>query len=144
MELDDEVRGKIEPLMPIQDQIDLTTFELLVAQHYGAFRQLYILGWTAESEAQQLKASAARLWTFEDSKDEMAVGEFAQTDLKGYLDSREASLRHAATISQAPAHELLGQTVNLSAEALERRRRRSVGSALPLQGNRVAASWRPR
>jgi hypothetical protein len=104
--------------MPIQDQIDLTTFELLVAQHYGAFRQRYILGWTAESEAQQLKASAARLWTFEDSKDEIAVGEFAQTDLKGYLDSREASLRHAATISQTPAHELLGQMVNLSAEAL--------------------------
>jgi hypothetical protein len=118
MELDDEVRGEIEPLMPIQDQIDLTTFELLVAQHYGAFRQRYILGWTAESEAQQLKASAARLWTFEDSKDEIAVGEFAQTDLKGYLDSREASLRHAATISQTPAHELLGQMVNLSAEAL--------------------------
>lgn len=118
MELDDEVRGEIEPLMPIQDQIDLTTFELLVAQHYGAFRQRYILGWTAESEAQQLKASAARLWTFEDSKEEIAVGEFAQTDLKGYLDSREASLRHAATISQTPAHELLGQMVNLSAEAL--------------------------
>ena len=117
-ELDDEVRGEIEPLMPIQDQIDLTTFELLVAQHYGAFRQRYVLGWTAESEAQQLKASAARLWTFEDSKDEIAVGEFGQTDLKGYLDSREASLRHAATISQTPAHELLGQMVNLSAEAL--------------------------
>lgn len=118
MELDDEVQGEIEKLIPIQDQIDSTTFQLLVAQNFGAFRQRYILGWTAESEEATLKASAARIWTFEDSKDDVQVGEFGQTDLNGYLDSREASLRHAATLSQTPAHELLGQMVNLSAEAL--------------------------
>ena len=118
MELDGEIVSEVEPLMPIQDQIDLTTFELLVAQHFGAFRQRYILGWTADTEEQQIKASASRLWTFEDSPGDISVGEFAQTDLKGYLDSRESSLRHAATISQTPAHELIGQMINLSAEAL--------------------------
>lgn len=117
-DLDDEVIGEVEPLLALQDQINLTTFGLLVAQHYGAFRQRYILGWIAEDEAQKLKASASRLWTFQDGPDDIKVGEFEQTDLKGYLDSREATLRHLATVSQTPPHHLLGQMVNLSAEAL--------------------------
>lgn len=118
---DGNIQGDVEPLIPIQDQINVTTFGLLVAQHYSAFRQRYIIGWTADSEAEALSASAKSLWTFDaTARDEapMQVGEFNQTDLKGYIDSREASLRHLATISQTPAHELLGQLVNLSAEAL--------------------------
>jgi hypothetical protein len=45
-------------------------------------------------------------------------GEFGATDLKGYLDSRESTIRHVATLSQVPPYHLLGQMVNLSAEAL--------------------------
>jgi hypothetical protein len=118
IDLDEDHLGEIERLIPIQDQVDDTTFSLLVAQRYAAFRQRWIIGWTAESEEQKLKASAARLWTFEDNPQDISIGEFEQTELKGYLDSREASLRHAATIAQVPAHELIGQMVNLSAEAL--------------------------
>lgn len=118
VDLDEDHMGEVERLIPIQDQIDDTTFSLLVAQRYSAFRQRYIIGWTAPDENTKVKASAARLWTFDDGPDEVKIGEFEQTELKGYLDSREASLRHAATISQTPAHELIGQMVNISAEAL--------------------------
>ena len=111
-------RGQIGLLMPIQDQIDLTTFGLLVAQWYAAFRQRYIIGWVAEDEAQKMKASASQLWAFEDSPDEVKIGEFEQTDLSGYIESRKESMRHAATLSQTPVHELIGDLVNLSAEAL--------------------------
>lgn len=117
-EADDEVIGEAEPIIPLQDQIDLTTFGLLVAQHYGAFRQRYIIGWLAESEQQKLRASASKLWTFEDSPDDVEVGEFDQTQLGGYINSREASLRHLAAISQTPVNELVGTLVNLSADAL--------------------------
>jgi hypothetical protein len=114
--------GQIAPLMSIQDQIDLTTFGLLVAQWYSAFRQRYVIGWVPESEAQLMKAGASQLWTFDDDDSTdgggVKVGEFGQTDLDGYIKSREASLRHAATLSQTPVHELLGELVNLSAEAL--------------------------
>jgi len=131
------MRGQIAPLMSLQDQIDNTTFDLLVAQHWGAFRQRYVIGWTAPSEAELVKASMARMMTFADAPVEagseesgIKVGEFGQTDLKGYIDSREASLRHTASLSQTPAHELIGQLVNLSAEALvaaEQGRDRKVG-----------------
>ena len=118
-DLDDPVRGIVEPLMPLQDQINITSFGLQVAQHYGAFRQRYIIGWLAESEQKALNMGAAKLMMFEDNPADIKVGEFSQTDLRGYIESREASIRHLATISQTPVHELLGEMVNLSAEALE-------------------------
>jgi hypothetical protein len=118
LDLDDDQVGEVEPLMPLQDQIDFTTFGLLVAQHYQAFRQRYIIGWTTDDENEKAKAGASRLWTFGDGKDEVAVGEFGQIDLSGYLSSRESTLEHLATISQTPPHHLLGKLVNLSAEAL--------------------------
>ena len=136
-DLDDPILGVVEPLIPLQDQINMTTFGLLVAQHYGAFRQRYILGWLAETEEEKLRASASKLWTFEDSPQDIQVGEFQQTNLSGYIDSREASLRHLATVSQTPAHELLGQLVNLSAEALaaaEASHRRAVTEAQTVMG----------
>lgn len=117
-DLDDPVTGEVEPLIQVQDQINLTTFGMLVAQQYGAFRQRYILGWLAETEQQKLKASASRLWTFEDHPDDVKIGEFEQTNLDGFIESREASIRHMAVMSQTPVNELAGQLANLSAEAL--------------------------
>lgn len=110
--------GQVAPLFSVQDQIDLTTFGLLVAQWYSAFRQRYAIGWTAETEKDKMKAAASQLWTFDENPEDMKVGEFSETNLDGYIKSREASLRHAATLSQTPVHELIGELVNLSAEAL--------------------------
>jgi hypothetical protein len=115
-DLDGEGWSEIEPLMPLQDQMDLTTFDLLVAQHFAAFRQRYIMGWTADSETERIKASAARMMLFDDP--DVKVGEFSQTDLGGYLDSRQKLMEQFGVVSQVPPHNLLGQMVNLSAEAL--------------------------
>lgn len=111
-------RGQVAPLAPLQDQVDLTTFGLQIAQHYGAFKQRYIIGWASESEAEAVKVAASRLVTLDVEPDTVKVGEWAQTDIKGYIDSRESTLQHAASLSQTPIHELTGQLVNLSAEAL--------------------------
>jgi len=124
----------VEPFFPLQDQVNITTFGLQVAQHYGAFRQRYVIGWLAETETQALRASAARLLNFEDS--DITVGEFQQTELRGYIESREATIRHLATVSQTPVHELLGQFVNLSAEALEAAR---ASHAAGVEENRIVA-----
>ena len=112
------MRGQVADLMALQDQADLTTFNLLVAQHYAAFRQRWAIGWVPSDEAQRMKAAASQLWTFDESPEDMKLGEFEQTDLKGYLENREMILKYAATLSQTPVHELVGELVNLSAEAL--------------------------
>lgn len=116
--IDIPTRGQVGPLMPIQDQIDLTTFGLQVTQHYGAFKQRYIIGWVAESEKELAKHGASYLMTIDGDAQEIKAGEWDQNNLDGYIKSRESSLRHAATLSQTPVHELIGEVVNLSAEAL--------------------------
>ena len=114
-------RGQVGPLMPLQDQIDLTTFSLLVAQWFNGFKQRWIIGWTAKDEAQQAKAIGSQLMTFDapaEGEDSIKLGEFSQTDMADFIEAREATLRHAATLSQTPVHELTGTLVNLSADAI--------------------------
>jgi hypothetical protein len=139
-DLDEPVRGIVEPLIDLQDQVNVTTFGLQVAQHYGAFRQRYVIGWLAKSEEAALKTAASRLMMFEDASDDVKVGEFGQTDLRGYIESREATVRHLATVSQTPVHELMGQFVNLSAEALEAARA-SHQAALDENRTMSGESW---
>lgn len=115
---DRQVIGQVAGLMTIQDQVDLITFNLLIAQHYAAFRQRFIIGWLAPDETTRMKMGASQIWTFEDAPDQVKVGDLEATPLDGYLKSREASFRQAASLSQTPAHELIGDLVNLSAEAL--------------------------
>lgn len=118
IDLDSDNIGEVEKLYEIQDQIDHTTFNLKVSEHFGAFRQRAIIGWTAASEEETLKAAASRVWTFEDSPEAVKVQDLEQTQLDGYLASREAEIRAASIMAQVPPHYLLGQMANLSAEAL--------------------------
>ena len=119
-DLDGESTSELHDIIPLQDQLDFTTFDMLVAQHYAAFRQRYVIGWTTDDENTKAKGAASRLWTFDSDGDPDAVkvGEFEQTDLSGYLKSREATFEHLGVLSQVPPHNLVGQMVNLSAEAL--------------------------
>ena len=117
---DDCVRGEVEPLFEMQDQLNATTFNLLMAQQYAAFRQRWIAGMVVTDEdgspRAPFQAAVDRLWVAEDA--DVKFGEFSQTDLSGYLQSIEATIRNIATVSQTPPHHLLGQMANLSAEAL--------------------------
>lgn len=110
--------GEVAPLMTLQDQTDISSFALKSAEWYSAFRQRYVKGWTPENRSMKMKAAASQLWTFEEHPDDIALGEFSQTELTGFLASREAVLKYAATLSETPVHELIGELVNLSAEAL--------------------------
>ena len=117
---DESVRGEIEPLFDLQDQLNLTTFHLLMAQLYAAFRQRWASGMVATDENGNPKAPfeamVDKLWVAEDP--DVKFGEFSATDLSGYLASAEAQIKHIATISQTPPHNLLGQMANLSADSL--------------------------
>lgn len=129
-DLDFPVRGDVEPNYAVQDQINLTTFSLLVAQHYGAHGQKIIIGKMIDELEKKLRTSANTTWTIKASPDDVQVVEMNQTQLEGFIESREASLRHLSALSQTPAHELLGNLANLSAatlvEARENQRQKTV------------------
>jgi hypothetical protein len=114
----DMVAGQVAPLMTLQDQSDVTTFALKSAEWYSAFRQRWVIGWTPANATDKTRAAASQLWTFDNDPEEVKLGEFSQTELRGYLDSRGETAKFVATLSQTPVHELIGELVNLSAEAL--------------------------
>lgn len=117
---DDCVRGEVEPLFDVQDQLNATVFGRMMAEQYAAFRQRWAAGLVAEDENGRpqapFQAAVDRLWVTENK--DAKFGEFSATDLDGYLKSAEETIRHIATISQTPPHHLLGAMTNLSADAL--------------------------
>jgi hypothetical protein len=80
--VDVPMRGRIAPLMDIQGQIDVTTVGLLIAQWYTAFRQRWVIGWTADSEKELVKAMASEMATFEDSAQDVKVGQWDESSLE--------------------------------------------------------------
>lgn len=115
--------GKVEPLLPAQRQLNQTTFNLLMAQQYQAFRQRWATGMAIAEDAtgnpiEPFNAAVNRVWQSESS--ETKFGEFGQVDLSGYLDSRDKVLLYIASVAQVPPHNLIiGSGIsNISAEAL--------------------------
>jgi hypothetical protein len=120
-DLDGRSRGQVEPLISIQDRINQTTFDLLVAQTYGSFKVRTISGMAAPVDENgeplsTIEVSIKRFLMAEDP--DTRFGQLDETDLSGYLESLDLTVRHLAAISQTPPHALLGQMANLSAEAL--------------------------
>lgn len=101
---EDETWGIIEPLIQIQERLDETTWEMLVAQYFTAFVQRYVVGWVPKSEEEALRQAASDTWFF-GSKD-VKVDQFAAADLKGYLEARAAAIRDLASIGQVPPQNL--------------------------------------
>ncbi|GAA0967435.1 phage portal protein [Actinocorallia libanotica] len=133
IDLEGRTVGVIEPMIALQNRINQTVFDLLVAQTYGSFKVRYVTGMappierdpeTGEpvlDEAGQpkplpLNHNARRFLFAEDS--DVKFGSLDETPLGGFIDSIDMSIRHLAAVSQTPPHHLLGQIANLSAEAL--------------------------
>lgn len=99
-----ELRGIIEPLLSVQKRIDETTFEMMVAQYYSAFVQRYVLGWVPPDQATALKQAVSDVWYFKDEN--VKVGQFEASDLRGYLESAASAKRDLSALGQIPAQNL--------------------------------------
>lgn len=115
----EEVFGIIEPLIDVQKRIDETTFGLMVAQYYQAFKQRYVIGWIPKSEQELLEATAAGVWAFKDA--DVKVGTLEQGDPSPYLSAEDAAKADMAALAQLPASALGSSTAamrNVSPEAV--------------------------
>lgn len=112
--------GEIEPIMPIQDQINFDTFNLMISTQFAAFRQRWVSGMSPVDEEGREQApfrpGVDRVWASDDPATKF--GDFGETALQPYSTVREDGIRHMSTISQVPPYHLLGQVANMSAEAL--------------------------
>lgn len=107
--------GEIEKLIDIQDRLNQTVFDLLVTQTYMGAPQQWIAGVVADAD-DKVKAIAKRVWTFDEPTTQ--VGQLPQADLKQLIGAIDNAIRMYGIKSQMPPNYLLGEMVNISADAL--------------------------
>ena len=127
-------RSELTPAAPIQDRINTTIFNRLVASDYGAFRQIWATGVKIPRTIAQVtgedgttQETVAFAAPFQVGADRLLAnenpaakfGSFAESTLAGYLASVEQDVNQLAAITQTPPHYLLGQIANLSADAIK-------------------------
>ena len=122
-DLDGDQAGKVEPLLPPQRQLNQTTFSLAMTQQYSAFRQRWATGMAIQEDEdgnplEPFNAAVNALW--QNESPDGRFGDFAESNLAGYLDSRDKILLFVASVAQIPPHNLLvGSGIsNISAETL--------------------------
>lgn len=107
--------GEVEPLIDIQDRLNQSVFDLLVAQSYQGAPQQYIAGVVADT-SEVVKAIAKRVWTFDEPTTQ--VGQLPPANLDNLIGAIENCLRIYGLKSQTPPHYLLGEMINIAADAL--------------------------
>jgi hypothetical protein len=112
---DDMIVGEIAPLLVDQQAINEVNFDRLIVARFGAFPQRVISGWSGTA-GEVLKASASRVWTFEDS--EVKASTLAPASLDGYNALLEEMMAAVAMKAQISPAQIVGKLVQLSAEAL--------------------------
>jgi len=107
--------------IPIQDRINRTTVDRLLAQAFSAFRQRWATGLVLDADddgkaVEPFNSAVDRLWITEDEG--ARFGEFSEATLSNYVGAIAADVEHLAAVTRTPPHYLLGQIVNVNAEAL--------------------------
>ncbi|MFD6360197.1 phage portal protein [Streptomyces roseolus] len=135
--------SEIEDVLDIQDRVNKTLIDRMMAQEFAAFRQRWMTGYEVPTDdngqpIEPFKAAVDRLWVIEDEN--VKIGEFQATDISPYLRAVEADVKDMAARTRTPSQYLLGAMVNISGDALKaaesglvskvRQRQRPFGEAI--------------
>lgn len=112
---DDMIVGEISPLILLQQAINSVNFDRLIVSRFGANPQRVITGWTG-SKNEVLKASAMRIWTFEDP--DVKAQAFPAASVEPYNAILDEMMQHVAMVAQISPSQVTGKMINVSAEAL--------------------------
>lgn len=121
MDLDGVCAGDVEPLFEIQDRVNQTAFDLLIAQTYGSFIVRGISGMEqpidpATGKPTAIEFDVRRLITSKEP--DMKGWQFDPTPLEPYINALQLGVQHFAMLSQTPPHYLLANMANLAADAI--------------------------
>jgi hypothetical protein len=101
-------RSEIARVIPLQDAVNKTLADLLVASEFTSFRQRWVTGMEIprDPETNQpiepFKAAVDRLFVSENP--DTKFGEFTETNLGGYVQVIEMLVQHIASQTRTPPH----------------------------------------
>lgn len=108
----------LEDIIPIQDALNKELCDLIIASEFGAFKQKYAIGVSADEEDEEaLKTSVERLWTV--ANPDAKLGEFSANDLKNYTETIFAFAEMMALAKGIPLHLLRMSGTIPSGESLK-------------------------
>lgn len=121
LDLEGRSAGEVEPFIPVAGRIDQTVFDRLVVQRFASWIIRTISGMSQpdsaeEAEATRLKLKVEDLLVADDP--DTKFGSLPATPLDGFIAAAKTDIQTLAAVSQTPTHELTGDMINLSAEAL--------------------------
>lgn len=142
VDLDGRTTGLVEPLIPLQDRLNQTIFDLLITQSGSAFKVRTATGMappvettgvkdevtgeilpvpvidpeTGMPKPKHIEVNAKRMFFAEDP--DVEFGTLDETPLNGFIASVEMTLEHISALSNTPPHYMMGKIANLSAEAM--------------------------
>lgn len=113
--------SEIEAVIPIQDRINATIFNRVLAGWFSAFRQKWATGVHIPEDdngnpVEPWDQAITRM--FVDTDPDAKFGDFSQTDLTPYLKAEEKDIKDIATITATPRHFLIQQGQEPSGDAL--------------------------
>ncbi|GAA1411929.1 chromosome partitioning protein ParA [Glutamicibacter uratoxydans] len=126
-------RGVIESMIPVQDRVNQTSFDLLMTQSFSSWKLRWASGMMGdpvfdENGDPKIDADGNQVYkpipisqsTWITVDDPAAkVGTLDETPLNGFIEAFELAVKHFAVVGQLPPHSLLGNMSNLSAETLQ-------------------------
>lgn len=117
-------RSDLRNALPLQDAINKTILDMLIASEFSAFRQRVAIGVEAPKNPDgtpvlnsDIKMAMSKLLTF--SSPDAKIAEYSASDLGNYVKALEPLVQHLAGQTRTPPHYLLGQMVNVSGDALK-------------------------
>jgi hypothetical protein len=121
LDLEGRAVGDVEPYIPVAARINKTSLDRLLVQHFGSWKVRTIAGLSAPDDEEEANRARIRLrqqdlLVAEDP--DTKFGTLDETPLDGFIRAWESDIEALAAVAQVPTHNLTGQMVNLSAEAL--------------------------
>lgn len=117
-----EGESEIGDVYRIQNQINAFLFLLALAGYFGAHRQRWMTGQAlflddAGNPREPFNTAVDKLWQAENP--DVTFGEFAQTDLSGYIKAIEQKVLHIAVTTRTPRHYLIQEGQSPSGDAIQ-------------------------
>lgn len=137
MDDDGVVEGLVKPMIPLQDRVNQTSFDLMVTQTFSSFKVRWASGMLGDPVYDEDKETGELIprrdadgnqiyrpipidqstWVTTDDA-QAKMGTLDETPLEGFLAAFELAIKHFAIVGQLPPHNLLGSMDNLSADTL--------------------------
>lgn len=105
--------SELKPVIPVQDALNKSVLDMLVAMEFAAYRQRWATGLDVETDEttgkpkKPFEPGADRLWAV--ASDEVEFGEFGAADLTKFVGVSDSFRMEVARVSGTPVHYLMLQ-----------------------------------